>query len=249
MSTERKYATEAALCADFIAWAHGETKGDPYAPNPKGVRCYAEWAGWDVLLVYPDGLQVGIQAKLRLNAEVILQAAPDAFGYERESGPDHRAVLVPAENPMAEVARRLGLIVFRPSYRGFEPSLAERPKSAYWRHDGGWFDWNPPGRHELPPVATDAIAGSPCPVSLTPWKLGALDVLAELELAGTITTKRMREIGVSPKRWLEYGWLVPAENRGDWKRGDRCPRFEEQHPTAWEAARQKALARPKGETA
>ena len=233
-----KFATEAALCAAFLAWA----------AKTKGVTCYAEWAGWDILLVYADGYQLGIQAKLRLNAEVIDQAAPDKYGFDHDSpGPDFRAVLVPALNPLSGIAARLGLVVFYARETGypkshivFEPDLAER---GHWR-SGTWLDWNPAKRHELPPVLTDAVAGSPCPVTLTPWKLAAMDVLAEIQVKGTITTKRMRELGVNPSRWLSNCWLEypPDGKRGLWIRGARCPRFDEQHPTAYVLALEKATA-------
>jgi hypothetical protein len=217
------FKTEAELCAAFIAWATGH-----------GVRCFAEWAGWDVLAVFPDGRQLGIQAKLRLNAHVILQAAPDSFGFELDRhGPDFRGVLIPKQRDiMHGIAARLGLVVFWHGYESrFHPRLIP---------DDDWLDWNPRQRHELPPADTDAIAGSPCPVTLTPWKIAALNVLAELETRGTITTKRMRALGVNPSRWLTACWLLPGEKRGDWTRGDRCPKFDEQHPTAYALALQKA---------
>ena len=221
------FRTEADLCATFLAWA----------TRTEGVRCFSEWAGWDILLVYPDGVQLGIQAKLRLNADVLLQAAPSLYGDEfKLPGPDFRAVLVPKRNGLSAVAWRLGLQVFWPysPYRGpveFGPHLDSR-------HNEGepWVDWNPARRHDLPPVATDSIAGSPSPVTLTPWKLAALDVLAELATKGTITAKRMRELHVHPGRWTTGRWLEPAETRGQWVRGARCPKFDEQHPTAYAAA-------------
>lgn len=220
------FKTEAALCAAFIEWA---------GKHP-GVQCFAEWWGWDILLVYPDGFQLGIQAKLRLNAEVIGQALPSDFSWEcKDPGPDYRAVLVPdAKAPLWTMAEHLGLIVFRAdSYRGgFSPRLVEARRT--------WVDWNPAKRLDLPPVPTDAIAGSPCPVTLTHWKLGALAVLAELEVKGTIRTRRMKELGVNPGRWLANFWLMPAPTRGEWVRGERCPKFDEQHPTAYAAALKKA---------
>ena len=235
MSKSKPFAAEADLCAAFIEWAG----------RFDGVRCFAEWAGWDILVVYPDGHQLGIQAKLRLNAEVIGQAAPDAWGWAFDhdhQGPDFRAVLVPHGNPLSGIAARLGLVVFESHERGypttrieFSPSLDGCP-----RMGDPWLDWNPARRHELPPVATDAIAGSPCPITLTPWKLAAIDVLAELAVKGTITTKRMRGLGVNPSRWLSGFWLMPAETRGLWVRGDRCPKFDEQHPTAYALALKKA---------
>lgn len=234
----KPFATEADLCAAFIAWVGKK--------HPE-IRCYAEWAGWDILLVYPEGWQLGIQAKLRLNAEVIGQAAPDVYGWEyQQPGPDFRGVLVPDTNPLSGLATRLGLVVIH-AWHGygkghdFEPDLVERCGN---RHlSGPWCDWNPRERHELPPTQTDAIAGSPCPVTLTPWKLGALQVLAELAVYGTITTKRMREIGVNPSRWLSAFWLEPGDQRGLWVRGARCPRFDEQHPSAYALALETAKTR------
>lgn len=232
-----KFATEADLCAAFIAWV-GRCRPD--------VMCYAEWAGWDILLVYPEGWQVGIQAKLRLNAGVMLQAAPDQW-HEGGVGPDYRAVLVPESNGYSTVAKQLGLVVFhaRESYYASEgidflPEMWNRWKRQPEGPDSDWLDWNPTRRHELPPVATDAIAGSPCPVTLTPWKLGALDVLAELEVKGSITPKRIRQLGIDPRRWTQYRWLLPAEERGVWVRGDKCPPFDRQHPTAYAAALSRA---------
>jgi len=234
-----KFALESDLCAAFLAWLA--------AAHPD-VRAYSEWAGWDILLVYPEGWQLGIQAKLRLNADVMLQASVDRW-HDGEHGPDFRALLVPETNGYAQVARRLGLVVFAPRYRDvyrgdpvrdFLPGLRERwTGTAAWPADE-WCDWNPVHRHELPPVATDAVAGSPCPVSLTPWKLGALAVLAELEVSGTITAKRIRQIGIDPGRWTQARWLEPAEKRGDWTRAEKCPRFDQQHPTAYAVALVKA---------
>lgn len=244
MPKARPFQTEAALCAAFIAWAQ----------KHEGVRCFAEWAGWDILLVYPDGHQLGIQAKLRLTAEVIGQAAPRSSTWDWKHdvpGPDFRGILVPDENGWSGLAERLGLVVF--SYRegfdygrrktipGFIPGLL-----GYQRTDGGsfnehWTDWNPSERLDLPPCpTTDSVAGSSAPVTLTRWKLAALDVLAELAVRGTITAKRMRELGVHPGRWTTYRWLEPGEVRGTWTRGERCPRFDEQHPTAYVAALEKA---------
>lgn len=220
---EQHFKTEADLCAAFIAWA-----------TKQRARCFAEWAGWDILVAFEDGYQLGVQAKLRLNAEVIEQASPNVYGYHDDfQAPDFRAVLVPQRlnRTWHAIAERLGLVVFEAGvYSGFNPQLTRR----------GWLDWNPAKRHDLPPVATDSVAGSPCPVTLTDWKLCALDVLAEMEVRGTITTKRMRELGVHPGRWTTGCWLMPAETRGLWVRGERCPKFDEQHPTAYAAALAKA---------
>jgi hypothetical protein len=233
-----KFDSEAALCAAFIAWLRRDVPA---------VKWYSEWAGWDILLVLPEGWQIGVQAKIRLNAEVLGQAAPSIYD-DGIVGPDFRAILVPERNGWSGIAERLGLVAF---WAYAQPYDYERRKAGEWdflpvlcspRHyevaiAEGWTDWSPVKRHELPAVeSTDSIAGSSAPVTLTPWKLGALRVLAELAVGGTITTKRIRQIGISPARWTTSCWLMPGEKRGDWVRGTKCPRFDEQHPTAFAAA-------------
>jgi hypothetical protein len=222
------YASEAALCSAFIAWV---------ARTAPDVTCYAEWAGWDILLVYPEGFQIGIQAKLRLNAKVVEQSSP-SFYDDADQGPDYRGVLVPARNGLSEIVHRLGLVEFWPymnDYRSGLPQFAPELREPYGkgRIDANWLDWNPKTRHPLPPTLTDAVAGSSAPVSLTTWKLRALAVLAELDLRGVITTKRVRQIGCDPRRWLQQHWLLPGEKRGDWIRGEKCPSFDLQHPQAY----------------
>ena len=54
------FAKESDLCAAFLA------------SLPEGWTAYPETAGFDILLGREvDGFQIGIQAKLRLNAKVI----------------------------------------------------------------------------------------------------------------------------------------------------------------------------------
>lgn len=84
--------------------------------------------------------QLAIQAKLRLNADVIGQAAPDSYGfmYDRE-GPDYLAVLVPGLNPLAGIASRLGLIVFYASQYPKWTALGVNPSrwlSGLWEIGG-----------------------------------------------------------------------------------------------------------------
>lgn len=232
----KHFEKEADLCAAFIDWMKRK--------HPD-VRVYSEWWNWDIFLVYPEGWQCGIQAKLRINAEVINQAVPSRwYGEHDERGPDFRAILVPdARGSLARLAGLLGLEVFHPrrEYDYQRARHTNRWEFVAWPGDGlQRVDWCPTERLPLPPVETDSVAGSPCPVTLTPWKLAALDVLAELEVVGTVTTKRMRELGVNPSRWLSGRWLEPTEVRGIWKRGERCPTLEREHPTAWAAALAKA---------
>jgi hypothetical protein len=192
---------------------------------------YPETGDFDLLLVDPDGRQMGVEAKLRLNAKVCTQALPGQ--WYQGAGPDWRAVLVPEANDLAAVLQQMGVIVFTAQAPGgyrpeinFSPQLHE---SAYQP----WFDWNPIRRCELPPMVPDVPAGVPCPVKLTQWKVGALKVLAHLEVRGTITAREVREYGVDARRFCSTdGWLVKAEPQGHWSRG-RVPAFDQQHPTEY----------------
>jgi hypothetical protein len=241
-----RFKTEADLCQAFIAWA-GRHHPD--------LRCLAEWEGWDILVAYPEGFQLGIQAKLRANAKVIRQAAPEGFYGDMRTGPDFRGVLIPERNDWAEVAEQLGLVPF---YSGLEEYDWQAKRKVGWDfipslrpgHQtvdvlfSDWVDWNPETRHELPPVAsTGSVAGSSAPVTLTPWKLRALDVLAVLAVESEIQPARMRALGVDPRRWTQNHWLLPTEKRGFWFRGPKCPAFDEQHPEAYAAALEAARKR------
>jgi hypothetical protein len=82
------FPTEAALC-DTFAQDLQEQGGWTICP---------ETAGFDLLCVRDDtGHQLGVEAKLSLNAKVADQILPSDFMGCREGvpGPDFRAVLVP----------------------------------------------------------------------------------------------------------------------------------------------------------
>jgi hypothetical protein len=229
------YKLESELCADFAEWA-----------RRYGWTVYPETEGWDLLLVDPEGRQLGIEAKLSLNPKVIQQAAGDGGGfYGVEVGPDHRGVLVPEIGPLASVARFVGLEVFYGQRTGWRPwkSLQETEPTfrtpefnrlSNWHGYGyrateGMFDWNPQKRHDLPEFINEQVGGRPGPIQLTHWKVGALRVMALLEVRGWVTRKDVRDCGCDPRRFCASdGWLLPlGEDR--WGVG-KLPRFDLQHP-------------------
>lgn len=73
-----------------------------------------------------------------------------------------------------------------------------------------WFDWNPTKRCELPEFVPKVAAGVPAPLQLTPWKVGALKVLADLELDGFTTAKGVRAHGI----YVFFGELRLVGSRG-----------------------------------
>jgi hypothetical protein len=81
-------------------------------------------------------------------------------------------------------------------------------------------------------MVPDVPAGVPCPVRMTPWKVGALKVLAHLEIFGHITARQVRDYGVDPRRFCATdGWLTSAGS-GQWVRGN-VPAIDKQHPTEY----------------
>lgn len=256
-----RFPTEAALCDCFIESLQAIG----------GWTVYPETAGFDILAVYDKtGHQLGIEAKLALNAKVADQILPGHYmGYGKEgvAGPDFRAVIVPCvTEASAGIAKMLGILgvqVWTPSEdhayvdgnyatilhfhrvfgahtrTGIAGTLVGIDRRAHDPDDGplmswdmAWHDWNPPSRCELPEIVPHVRAGVPSPLQLTPWKIGALRVLADLELDGFVTAKSVRERGVDARRFCATdGWLEQLGG-GRWARG-KLPAFDQQHPEAY----------------
>lgn len=239
---EQSFATEAELCAAFTRWVTAKNGGA--GPQYGPWQVYPETGDFDLLVVDKYGRQLGIEAKLKMNAKVLVQALPASYSAGR--GPDWRGILVPAINPdLAELAKLHGLVVFTPMQG--TPGTDFTPGLYYTEMVfNAWHDFNPEHRCPLPPLVPDLPAGVPAPVKLTPWKVGALKVLAHLELHGTITAHQVRDCGVDSRRFCSTdGWLESAGG-GQWRRG-RVPAFDQQHPDAYAMvlARLRAAAQQK----
>lgn len=226
--------SEADLCAAFIAAA---TK--PRAGRPDWVA-YPETAGFDILLVrQTDGYQVGVEAKLTLNARVVAQSLPSRWdGASRLYGPDYRAVLVPEDKvntDLAEICRSLGVTViafrsvseeevyWRPAFR------PELPVETHWHGaEDDWFEWCPPRRCEVPDYVPDVRAGASAPVSLTAWKVKAIRLAVLLE-SRAVTRADFKHLQIDATRWTgPAGWLDRSAD--GWVRSERTPDFKAQHP-------------------
>lgn len=148
-ASKADFKNEAALCAAFIASV------------PEEWTAYAETAGFDILLVRKaDGAQIGVEAKMTLNAKVLLQAVEGIYsGHGREGeGPDFRAALVPAGTAGAElkqVARYLGLTVI-------ECNSAEGREAFIQRAIERMAGWGYPETNRRP--AAEREADRDCPV-------------------------------------------------------------------------------------
>lgn len=244
------FETEAALCQAFRLNV------------PPEWIVYPETAGWDLLLVHREGgWQIGIEAKLTLNAKVLAQAIEGRSRWH-EAGPDFRAVLVGkvvAEN--AVLAQALGLTVIRPKGHGnldwshsgrrskqgptvplFMPDLPEVEKLvkisdwwSRWDPDGNWLDQFPTRRHKLPDYIPEVAAGVPSPMILSDWKIKAMRVCVWVEKHGAITRAVFRDLGIDPGRWMTGVWLAAGSERGQWVAGPRFPsaQLRREHPNVF----------------
>lgn len=225
----KAFASEVELCSAFIA------------ALPKGWTPYAESCGWDILLVRDaDGLQIGIEAKMRLNADVITQAMETdcASAYGR-AGPDCRAVLVPESTAgFGAIAKVLGITIltlqrshaYSDQRRVIYPWLpCERdPHARSWVWERDWFDLCPIERHKLPEYVPDVAAGASAPVQLTNWKIKAIKVCILLRRRGLVTRADFKHLQLDYRRWVAAGWL--AGGQGGLVIGPYAPPFLEQHP-------------------
>jgi hypothetical protein len=214
------FATEAELCAAFIEAVEKE----------RGWIAYPETAGFDILLSrVSDGVQVGIEAKLALNVKVLSQALPDGLTWNYgETGPDFRAVLVPAGGTagLTRICGALGItvIAFRRHKHWQSLSL---PSDRY--SDEYWHQWSPTKRCPLPGYIPDVMAGASAPLALTDWKIRAIKLAILLELR-PVTRADFKALALSPSRWTDpyTGWLL-ATPQG-YVRGSQMPDFKAQHP-------------------
>jgi len=197
---------------------------------------YPETGGWDLLLVHRDGFQLGLEAKLSLNAKVLEQALKETDSYWRPNGPDYRGVLVPAgkcQHHLTSIARALGIgiVTVRPRERGVRYAMNLPGEEPY---HSGWASWLPAQRVKLPAYVPDVEAGHSAPVMLTDWKIRAIKLLIVLGRRGFVTRADMKALQISPTRWCD-GWHGFLDRGADgYIRGERTPDLKAQHPRNWD---------------
>lgn len=236
------FPTEAALCAAFADAV------------PKGWTVYNETGGFDMVLVHDTGFQIGVEAKMRLNPKVILQAVDTGIMKGRKPGPDARAVLVPhsttTSSDLARLASLLSVTVIslrrrthwepqKPGSWAITPDLPEAQNiilGRFWTNDQ-WFDLCPVARVKLPEYVPDVPAGTPSPMVLGRWKIQAIKVCIWVERHKAVTRQHFRALGIDPGRWMTGYWLKKGMVRGEWVAGPHfpLPQFRAQHPTIVDA--------------
>lgn len=186
------YKLESELCDTLTKYARAN-----------GWKVYPETSGWDLLLA--KDIQMGIQAKLKDNIDVIAQAL--------EAGPHVRAVLVPrASREFRKVANACGIFVIEGLIRkrdtagrrywtkeinteldSYRQKHLNSPKKLCW----------------LPDVEINVPAGVKSPKSITEWKVKAVKLCFKLNEKGYLTSKDFQEAKLSITIW-KIKWLVDS---------------------------------------
>lgn len=211
---ERKFATETELCQEFIQWAADQ-----------GWTAYPETRGYDIVLV-KDGIQIGIQAKLKFNATLLRQILPTA-GDDNQM-PDHLAVLLPRldreENAVCD-AVGVGYFYYKAdAYMDrwrFMPAVEGVCR----------FDCCDGLKLTLPEYVPEVAAGASSPVVLTDWKIRALKLCAIMEIRGYLTAQDFKDYAIDKRRWFPMGWAVLKD--GKYVAGPNL-RFPTQHPQTFQ---------------
>jgi len=209
-----KALRETDLCEEFMATA-----------VDAGWTCYAESCGFDILLTRGE-VQIGVEAKLHMNLEVIGQAFGERGGFEKTRTPHFRAILVPYnKSGTRAVTHALKLWVFegksesewrRARGRGIDFLYAEDVLTGYPH-----YVWEAPKRMVLPEFVPRVPAGVPSPVQLTKWKISMLRMLADMMNNGFMTSPRAKKVyGIDMTIPIQKRWVVQNGCEG------RCYRFE-----------------------
>jgi hypothetical protein len=230
---KEKFASEAALVEAFLE----ALKSD----RSQRFEVYPETAGFDLLLVEPETeIQIGIEAKLTLNAKVLAQALPYNEYCER-TGPDYRAVLVPSggvQRDLSRLANLVGLTILsvynqhpyspRPHW-ALTQRLPDESDRSGWSLKG-WHPWLPIERCKLPDYVPDVRAGIAAPVQLTQWKIKAIKLMIVLDRRGYVTRRDMKALEISATRWTDryHGFLMPGPS--GYVRCNATPDLKAQHP-------------------
>lgn len=209
----KKFRLESDLCDYFMGLA-----------RDSNWQVYPEQNDWDMIIVR-NKIQVGIQAKLIANNDVLLQALPK-LPYKK-IGPHYRAVLISGYRGRTVKARNENrkdfyalanylklvvidttldnLIVCGPTYNFHKTgyNMGYQLNLRYYHCRPSEIEWYPPFIPILP-------AGVPSPVKVSKWKLAVLD-LREIELEkGYICLADCKHMLVKYKARWNSGSLLSA---------------------------------------
>lgn len=203
------YKTENELCNIFIEYA-----------KMNGWQIYPETSGFDILLV--KNIQIGIQAKLHDNIEVLSQSVDGLYNnkgiFTTTYGPDIRAVLVPrASAAFKRIATILKIFVIEGTLLEWNTST----KSYSWikKIDTDiddyreWFLLQSNNKCWIPEVEINIPAGVSSPKQITPWKMKAVKLCIKLDAQGFLTSDDFKTAKISMPLWIQQSWIIPNNKK------------------------------------
>lgn len=196
---------EADLCREFSA--HAENLGWEVHP---------EVSGWDLLLQATDavrcsgiapGDQIGVQAKVRPNLEVIAQTLRYSSYV---SGPHYRAILVPelvkaSRYTFPPIAHELRCLLFHKNkWKGWANVLLEVP--IHYRLHFDSTCW-------VPPYDNVQGGGHASPTTVSDWKIRAVTFCIQYQ-SKTFTAADLRYRNLAYSTFKSAGWLKEVGKAG-----------------------------------
>jgi hypothetical protein len=213
-------APEQALCYDFIEQAIAAGwRVLPEYPNSR----------FDMLLVAEEGCstagvlagtQVGVQAKMKLNVEVLGQLF-NATRHTHYPGPDYVVALVPgksrtdSEHTLEEALRKLGYGFFYmyDHFDGHEHPQWNRKHSNLDHMLGFGKHTEFKKRLKMPEVHFWTEPGIASPSSVSTWKIRAIKFCIELDRIGGMTYKDFSTHRMTISTWKNAGWVIAAPEK------------------------------------
>ncbi len=231
----------------------------------RGWRCIPEYprSRFDILLIAEEwvstegaspGTQIGVQAKMGLNASLMKQLEKPVRYEMRWNNPDYIVGLVPQVRPNSSSKKKLasldmwgvGLFTAYDVFAGnehedtkYSVNLNNMLKAGTRHRFAGRV---PPPPPDYPFTLPGSVGGQ----HWSPWKEKAINIVVKLtHRGGLFTLQDIKDGGIDPKRWIQKGWItLTGEKRGrsylyKLNPQSKMDRVDLQHP--WEFKRRLAL--------
>lgn len=191
-----KYKYEHELCEKFL-----DNISDKW-------DVYPEFNGWDIFLSRKeDGLQIGIQAKLRNNIYVLYQAlslTTNSWGDIREFGPDHIAVLTPFKTGDFDlVCNCCGINHLTPNV------TIDMVLSHFKLKKTGCQK-----RYTLPEYKLISKCGVSSPRNMSKWRINALKLMVEYYNKKYVTSKDFKKFDLNSTTMTALFFKPSGEKEG-----------------------------------
>ena len=193
-----KYRYEYEMCDEFIEL----NKGD--------WDIYPECYGYDMLMFSKDSeIQIGLQAKLKNNLQVIYQIINNTERYGgnlKKKGPHYRAILTPIidDHRYDNLCRHINVIKFT-------VQSITTPVN-YLISLNMYSPLQFSERHTRPIIRLNDSPGKSSPKNLSQWRINALKIMNKYYEQGYIISSQLRELGLSQTMftsWFEYKYNEP----------------------------------------